>query len=55
MYGRTYKEGKKIGLRDGIATLYYIAYFNTLEPMSKQRSQYFEEVRAGLAASRRVE
>jgi glycosyltransferase involved in cell wall biosynthesis len=27
-YGRTYEEGKKIGFRDGIAALWYIAYFN---------------------------
>lgn len=27
-YGRTYEEGKKIGLRDGIAALWYIVKFN---------------------------
>jgi glycosyltransferase involved in cell wall biosynthesis len=27
-YGRTYEEGKKIGLRDGIAAIWYIARFN---------------------------
>jgi glycosyltransferase involved in cell wall biosynthesis len=27
-YGRTYEEGKKIGLRDGIAAIWYIAHFN---------------------------
>jgi len=29
-YGRTYEEGKKIGLKDGIAALWYIAKFNLL-------------------------
>lgn len=27
-YGRTYEEGKKIGLKDGLAALWYILYFN---------------------------
>lgn len=27
-YGRTYEEGKKIGLKDGFAALWYILYFN---------------------------
>ena len=27
-YGRTYKEGKKITWRDGIAAIYHILYFN---------------------------
>jgi len=27
-YGRTYQEGKKIGLKDGIAAMWYIAKFN---------------------------
>lgn len=29
-YGRTYEEGKKIGIRDGIAALWYIGKFNLL-------------------------
>jgi len=27
-YGRTYEEGKKIGLKDGIQAIWYIIYFN---------------------------
>jgi hypothetical protein len=27
-YGRTYEEGKKIGFRDAVAALWYIARFN---------------------------
>lgn len=30
-YGRTYAEGKKIGMRDGIFALLYIFYFNVLK------------------------
>jgi glycosyltransferase involved in cell wall biosynthesis len=29
-YGRTYAEGKKIGVKDGIAALWYIVHFNLL-------------------------
>lgn len=29
-YGRTYEEGKKIGLKDGIAAIWYVARFNLL-------------------------
>jgi hypothetical protein len=29
-YGRTYEEGKKIGVRDGIAALWYILKYNLL-------------------------
>ena len=29
-YGRTYEEGKKIGMKDGIAALWYILYYNVL-------------------------
>ena len=29
---RSYEEGKKIGLRDGIMALYYIAYYNLIAP-----------------------
>jgi hypothetical protein len=47
-YGRTYDEGKKIGFRDGVDALWYIFYYNTLEPLSKPRRKYFEAVRARL-------
>jgi glycosyltransferase involved in cell wall biosynthesis len=29
-YGRTYAQGKKIGMRDGIHALYYILYYNAV-------------------------
>ena len=47
-YGRTYAEGKKIGVRDGIAAFFYVAYFNTLDPLTKRRRAYFDAVRARL-------
>lgn len=31
-YGRTYDEGKKIGVSDGIAAIYYIFYYNLIYP-----------------------
>lgn len=34
-YGRTYDEGKKIGLRDGIVALWLIFKFNLLCPLSR--------------------
>jgi glycosyltransferase involved in cell wall biosynthesis len=35
-YGRTYEEGKKIGLKDGLLALYYILYYNLC--VSKKQS-----------------
>jgi glycosyltransferase involved in cell wall biosynthesis len=48
-YGRTYSEGKKIGLRDGLHALWYILYFNTLERKSPERRAYREQVRRNLS------
>jgi glycosyltransferase involved in cell wall biosynthesis len=36
-YGRTYQEGKKIGVKDGLFALYYILKYNFLTPL---RSSY---------------
>ncbi|MES1178714.1 MAG: glycosyltransferase family 2 protein [Myxococcales bacterium] len=44
-YGRTYDEGKKVGLRDGIAALGYVLYFNLFERQSKERKQFRAEMR----------
>jgi glycosyltransferase involved in cell wall biosynthesis len=33
-YGRTYEEGKKIGMADGLAAIWYIFQFNLLCPLS---------------------
>src|SRR5215204_2000395 len=34
-YGRTYEEGKKIGLKDGFAALWYIGRYNLLCSLKK--------------------
>jgi glycosyltransferase involved in cell wall biosynthesis len=38
-YGRTYQEGKKIGLKDGIAALWYSVKFNLLVDLEKSYQQ----------------
>ena len=37
-YGRTYEEGKKIGMKDGIQALWYIVYFNLRSRLSSYRT-----------------
>ena len=48
-YGRTYGEGKKIGLHDGLHALWYILYYNTVDPMMPRRRRYFDSVRERMA------
>ena len=43
-YGRTYEEGKKIGLVDGVKALYYIGYYNLVQPWLPAGRAYVEEV-----------
>ncbi len=43
-YGRTYEEGKKIGLRDGIAAVYYILYYNLIHPWTPTGRKYIRTV-----------
>jgi glycosyltransferase involved in cell wall biosynthesis len=51
-YGRTYEEGKKIGLKDGIAALWYIVYYNLIHPRRSVGKKYIREVDQTLAARR---
>lgn len=51
-YGRTYDEGKKIGVRDGIAALWYIFYFNLLYPWTSKCKEYVRAVDEKIVASR---
>ncbi|MGB5592950.1 MAG: glycosyltransferase family 2 protein [Crocosphaera sp.] len=37
-YGRTYEEGKKIGIWDGVSAMWYIAYYNLFCPLKKSFS-----------------
>lgn len=42
-YGRTYEEGKKIGLMDGVKALYYIGYYNLVRPWLPVGRAYIRE------------
>lgn len=42
-YGRTYEEGKKIGLMDGVRALYYIVYYNLIRPWLPAGRAYVQE------------
>ncbi len=52
-HGRTYEEGKKIGVWDGVQALYYIFFFNLIRPFQSEGRQYIETVDAALRAQRR--
>lgn len=54
-YGRTYDEGKKIGLADGIAALWYIFYYNLVAPYSRRGKQYVRTVNAALRETMKQE
>lgn len=49
-YGRTYEEGKKIGLADGFAALWYILYFNLIAGWLPSGKAYVEKVNRSLDA-----
>jgi glycosyltransferase involved in cell wall biosynthesis len=48
-YGRSYDEGKKIGVRDGIMALVYILYYNLVKSYLPSGRRYVREVNAFLA------
>ncbi len=50
-YGRTYEEGKKIGMMDGVQAIYYILYYNLITPRTKVGKRYVAEVNRNLQAS----
>jgi len=45
-YGRTYEEGKKVGLRDGLDALWYLIKFNILTGLKQSFRQEFLEAKA---------
>jgi glycosyltransferase involved in cell wall biosynthesis len=49
-YGRTYEEGKKIGVRDGIAAIWYILYYNLIHPRTQAGQNYIQTVNSSLKA-----
>ena len=48
-YGRAYDEGKKIGMMDGVAALWYIGYYNLIKPWFGAVRRYKRAVNEGLA------
>src|SRR5690606_29623867 len=48
-HGRTYGEGKKIGMIDGIMALWYLFFYNLIAPLLPARRKYFERVAAALS------
>ena len=47
-YGRPYEEGKKIGMMDGFAALWYIGYYNIIKPWLPATQRYIRAVNEGL-------
>jgi glycosyltransferase involved in cell wall biosynthesis len=43
-YGRSYEEGKKIGLRDGLMAACYIVYYNLIKPWLPAGRRYVRAV-----------
>jgi glycosyltransferase involved in cell wall biosynthesis len=54
-YGRSYEEGKKIGVRDGIMAIWYIFYFNLIAPRRSAGRNYIREVNEFLDESAKPE
>ena len=52
-YGRTYEEGKKIGLRDGLTALWYRFWFNLVASRYCAGRKYVLEVNNWLENDRR--
>lgn len=48
-YGRTYEEGKKIGMKDGIWAILYILYFNLIAPYLPAGRKYVRAVNLSIA------
>lgn len=53
-YGRTYEEGKKIGVTDGLAALGYILYYNLIKPWTPSGRRYVEAVNEFLQPESRL-
>lgn len=49
-YGRTYEEGKKIGFKDGLAAIWYIAYYNAWYAFSPTQRAKLERIQQKLRA-----
>jgi glycosyltransferase involved in cell wall biosynthesis len=53
-YGRTYEEGKKIGLSDGVAAIGYLFYYNVIAPRTAAGRAYVEAANAFLRSGARA-
>lgn len=51
-YGRTYEEGKKIGLLDGVMAFYYIVFYNLVAPRRASGRRYVAQVDGSLLGAR---
>lgn len=51
-YGRTYEEGKKIGMMDGVYAIWYILYYNLVHPFTRSGQNYIRTVDEILISSR---
>jgi glycosyltransferase involved in cell wall biosynthesis len=51
-YGRSYDEGKKIGLRDGLMAAFYILWFNLVKPWFPSTQRYLRTVNQYLRSAR---
>jgi glycosyltransferase involved in cell wall biosynthesis len=51
-YGRTYEEGKKIVWFDGVEAIWFILYFNLIDPWTKTGKAYRNTVNKALDARR---
>lgn len=54
-YGRTYEEGKKIGLMDGVKALCYIVYYNLVRPWLPAGRAYIWEANRFLESNGQIE
>ena len=52
-YGRTYEEGKKIGMLDGVSAIWYILYYNLIHPYTSAGRKYIKQVNQFLSEQQR--
>jgi len=50
-YGRTYDEGKKIGMIDALMAVWYLFYYNLVHPLTPSGRRYVRQANAFLAES----
>jgi glycosyltransferase involved in cell wall biosynthesis len=50
-YGRSYEEGKKIGMLDGLSAIWYLGYYNLIKPRFGAGRRYVQAVNAYLDGS----